>query len=113
MELRRIPLPTSHLYQEFLRSTHLSVGVYRLAADGTDVQQPHAEDELYYVLAGRGRFTSEGKTVDVEPGLCLFVHAGEPHRFHDIVEMLELLVVFSRRVARVMVPTTPCTSKRR
>ena len=94
MELRRIPPPTNHLYQEFLRSEHLSVGVYRLAARGTDLQQPHAEGELYYVLAGRGRFTSEGKTVDVEPGLCVFVRAGEPHRFHDIVEALELLVVF-------------------
>lgn len=37
---------------------------------------------------------SGDKTVDAVPGQCLFVPAGEPHRFHDIVEKLELLVVF-------------------
>jgi mannose-6-phosphate isomerase-like protein (cupin superfamily) len=82
------------MYQEFLRSPGLSVGVYRLDPDAEDLQQPHAEDEVYYVLSGRARFTSGARTVDVKPGMCLFVPANEPHRFHDIAEALEVLVVF-------------------
>ena len=94
MEMRIIPSTGSRSYQEFLRSRDLSVGVYRLPPGATDSQQPHGEDELYYVLAGRASFTSGHNTVQAEPGLCLFVPAHEPHRFHDIVERLEVLVVF-------------------
>jgi mannose-6-phosphate isomerase-like protein (cupin superfamily) len=39
-------------------------------------------------------FTGDGRTVEVEAGLCLFVPALEPHKFHDITEDLEVLVVF-------------------
>ena len=94
MEAHRIPDAGSRRYQEFIRSPDLSVGVYRLDAGGIDPQQPHAEDEMYYVLAGRSRFTSGGRTVDIDAGLILFVPAGEVHRFHDIVEPLTLLVAF-------------------
>ena len=94
MEAHRIPDPGSRKYQEFIRSSDLSVGVYRLDADGIDSQRPHEEDEIYYVLTGRGRFTSADRTIDLDAGLTLFVPAGEIHHFHDIVEPLTLLVVF-------------------
>jgi len=94
MEVRQIPPAGNLRYQEFLRSGHLSVGVYRIEAGAEDLQRPHAEDELYYVMAGRARFTSRDRTVDVQPGACLLVPAHEPHRFHDIAEALDVLVVF-------------------
>ena len=40
---------------EHVRSNHLSVGTYSLAAAGTDDQVPHSEDEIYVVTAGRAR----------------------------------------------------------
>ena len=94
METRHLPGATKEPYQEFMRSQDLSVGVYRLAPGASDAQQPHTEDELYYVLEGRARFSSGETDVSVEPGLALFVASGEPHRFHDITEPLTLLVVF-------------------
>jgi mannose-6-phosphate isomerase-like protein (cupin superfamily) len=94
MEMRTLPLESDNPYQEFLRSPDLSVGVYRLRPGATDSQQPHKEDELYYVLAGRAKFTADGETVEVAAGMCLFVPAFESHRFHDITEPLEVLVVF-------------------
>ena len=42
------------LYREFLRVPDLSAGLYVLEAGATDPQSPHTEDELYYVVAGRG-----------------------------------------------------------
>ena len=39
-------------YLEFLRSSALSVGLYVLAAGEQDLQQPHTEDEVYYVISG-------------------------------------------------------------
>jgi mannose-6-phosphate isomerase-like protein (cupin superfamily) len=94
MDLRTIPHPSGPPYQEFLRSRNLSVGVYRLQPGATDSQQPHSEDELYYVMHGRAKFTAGDRTIDIEPGLCVFVQANESHRFHDVTELLELLVVF-------------------
>lgn len=82
------------LYEEFLRVPDLSAGLYVLEAGATDPQSPHTEDELYYVIRGRGRVTVGDEARDVVPGSLVFVAARVPHRFHDIIERLEILVVF-------------------
>ena len=81
-------------YLEFLSVPDLSVGLYVLAAGEVDRQGPHTEDEVYYVIAGRGRVTVGDDARDVGPGSIVFVAAGVPHRFHDITEELTLLVAF-------------------
>src|SRR5258708_12386492 len=60
-------------YLEFFRNRQLSIGVYELPAGGVDGQQPHAEDEIYYVAAGRDT-----------------VRAGPDHPVHPIQEDLTL-----------------------
>ena len=85
---------SGRLYHEFLRVPDLSAGIYTLEAGATDPQQPHTEDELYYVVAGRAMVTVGEETRPVVPGSVVFVAAGVPHRFHDIAERLELLVMF-------------------
>jgi mannose-6-phosphate isomerase-like protein (cupin superfamily) len=82
------------LYHEFLRVPDLSAGIYVLNAGGVDAQSPHTEDELYYVVSGRGVVTVAAETRPVVPGSTIFVAARVPHRFHDIAERLVLLVVF-------------------
>ena len=84
----------ARLYEEFLSVPNLSVGLYVLEAGGIDPQSPHTEDEVYYVIAGRGVITVGAEDRPVEPGSVVFVPAREPHRFHDITERLELLVAF-------------------
>jgi len=83
------------LYREFLRVESMSAGLYVLEAGASDPQSPHAQDEIYYVLSGRARFTSGGEDREVAPGDVLFVPAQEEHRFHSIEERLSLLVVFA------------------
>jgi len=85
---------TGRLYHEFLTVDDLSAGVYVLEAGATDPQSPHGEDELYYVVSGRGAITVGDETRDVAAGSLVFVAATVPHRFHDIAERLELLVFF-------------------
>ena len=79
---------------EHFRVPALSVGTYRIVAGGTDDQHPHAEDEIYVVRAGRARLVAGDESVAVGPGSVVFVPAGEAHRFVDISEELEVLVVF-------------------
>ena len=82
------------LYREFLRAPDLSAGLYVLEAGATDPQSPHSEDELYFVVSGRGRITVGDETRDVSARCLVFVAASVPHRFHDIDERLEILVAF-------------------
>lgn len=82
------------LYREFLRAPDLSAGLYVLEGGATDPQSPHTEDELYFIVRGRGSVTVGAETREVETGSLVFVEATVAHRFHDIVERLEILVVF-------------------
>ena len=82
-------------YLEFLRVPSLSLGVYRLPAGGIDPQQPHTEDEVYYVVSGRGsiRIGDEDRAVTADS--IAFVSAKVEHRFHSIIEDLTILVFFA------------------
>jgi quercetin dioxygenase-like cupin family protein len=86
-------------YKEFLRVPAMSAGVYVLPAGSIDHQNPHREDEIYYVIRGHARFTAgpEDKKEDkeVSAGSVIFVAAGVAHHFYDITEELEGLVFFA------------------
>jgi len=83
------------VYLEFLRSNSLSVGVAVFEAGSVDTQSPHNEDEVYYVVSGRGHITVDGEPRDVAAGSVVFVGAHVPHHFHDVDEDLEVLVFFA------------------
>ena len=85
---------TGRAYLEFLSVPDLSAGLYVLEAGEDDRQQPHTEDEVYAVVAGRGRLRMGDEEVAVGPGSVAFVAAGIEHRFHDITERLTILVAF-------------------
>jgi mannose-6-phosphate isomerase-like protein (cupin superfamily) len=85
----------AEIWTEPLRAPAISVGVYLLTAGSQDEQTPHDEDEIYYVVRGRAALRVESSTRTVGPGDCIFVAAGDTHRFEDITEDLELLVVFA------------------
>lgn len=86
---------TGRPYLEFLRVPALSMGVYHLRAGDADGQQPHAEDEVYYVVSGRASFLAAGERRDVRPGDVLFVEKHVDHRFVEIIEDLTVLVFFA------------------
>jgi quercetin dioxygenase-like cupin family protein len=92
---------SSQAYRQFINRGSLSAGLYVLEAGATDPQQPHAEDEVYYVLGGRGRITVAGEERPVAAGDVIFVAAEAEHRFHDIAETLSLLVFFAPEHANV------------
>lgn len=83
------------LYDEFLRVDSLSAGLYVLPADAPDPQSPHDQDEVYVVLTGSASFTAAGDTIRVTAGSTIFVPAHEEHRFHDVTERLEVVVLFA------------------
>ena len=84
-----------HGYIDFLASDKLSVGLAVWPAGSADRQQPHREDEVYYVISGRGVMKVANEDRQVKPGSLVFVAAGVEHRFHDITEDLRVLVFWA------------------
>ena len=82
-------------YLEFIRKPSLSVGLYMLSAGAIDQQEPHTEDEVYYIVSGRGSIQVDKESRPVEAGSVVFVQANVEHRFHTITEDLTILVFFA------------------
>lgn len=91
-------------YLEFLRVPSLSVGLYALPTGGPDLQAPHREDEVYYVLEGRAKLRIGDHDRDVTAGSLVYVEANMDHRFHEIEQDLTVLVFFAPAET---VPGTP------
>ena len=82
-------------YEVVHESGGLQLGVYVLVAPEPDRQQPHADDEVYVVLEGRGTLDIDGERVDLREGHAAFVPARTPHQFVGY-ENLSVLVIFER-----------------
>ena len=83
-------------YLQFLDVSSMHMGIYTLAAGAKDGQQPHTQDEIYYVEAGVAKINIRGKDFDVKRGSIIFVPAHAPHHFHSIKSDLKTLVFFSK-----------------
>ena len=94
-DLERKQSESDQPYLEFLWRRGMSVGLYRLPVGAEDRQHPHAADEMYLVLRGRGTLRVRDEDVEVGPGSVVSVDHGEDHRFVEIAEDLHLLVVFA------------------
>lgn len=57
-------------------------------------QSPHAQDEIYFIVRGRGVLLHDGKREPFESGDLLFVAAGIEHQIEDISEDFALWRVF-------------------
>jgi mannose-6-phosphate isomerase-like protein (cupin superfamily) len=83
------------LYLEFLKVPDLSMGLYILPVGGVDPQQPHTEDEVYYVVSGRAKIQVANEDRAVQVGSIVYVAKNIEHRFHSIEEELTVLVFFA------------------
>jgi mannose-6-phosphate isomerase-like protein (cupin superfamily) len=96
--LAQLPGPPTPSWPQGARSVsmfkHGTLELKHYAPRGSDPQQPHTRDEVYVVVAGRGRFDNGGEVVDCEAGDALFVPAGRPHRFLDFSDDFATWVVF-------------------
>ena len=83
------------LYLEFLNVPDLSMGLYVLPVGGTDPQNPHTEDEVYYVVSGTAKVKVADEDRDVKAGSIVYVAKNVEHKFHSVEEELTLLVFFA------------------
>lgn len=79
-------------FARLIRHGTLLVGLY--TPHGSDPQEPHPQDEVYFVHSGRGSFIRGDEREAFGPGDALFVPAHVPHRFEDFSDDLLVWVAF-------------------
>lgn len=94
-EIRRSLNSGQVQYKEFLRVPSLSCGVYQLPKGAKDMQTPHDEDEVYFVMTGKARMQVAEELREVSAGDILYVKATEDHSFFEIEEDMTMLVFFA------------------
>ena len=81
-DVQRLRASGNAPYHEFLHVPSMSAGVYELGVGNEDKQQPHTEDELYFVVSGRATILVGEENMPVEAGSMVYVPARVIHRFH-------------------------------
>lgn len=90
--LERLPGPEGQRFASVFRHGSLEVEIY--APRGTDPQQPHTRDEIYFVVTGTGEFVCGDARRTFGPGDILFAAAGAVHRFENFSGDLTVWVLF-------------------
>lgn len=90
--LARLPGPAGERFAELIAHGSMRTELY--APRGHDPQQPHAQDELYFIHSGRGQFVQGEERHRFAPGDAFFVPAGQPHRFENFSDDFATWVVF-------------------
>ena len=89
-------------YSFFKKTPHLAL-VFRKRAlkPGSGIgYHEQTEDEIYYVLSGRGTMTIDGKSFDVGPGTAVLTRPGSSHGLKQIGEEdLVILINYEQKVS--------------
>ncbi|HEX6791255.1 MAG TPA: cupin domain-containing protein [Candidatus Krumholzibacteria bacterium] len=88
----RLPGPGGKPFVELFRYGPVSVEIY--GPREVDMQQPHAQDELYIVARGHGEFRNGPIRHTFATGDVMFVPAGVEHRFEHFSDDFLVWVVF-------------------
>ena len=100
--LKRLPGAPDGAYPEGVPfATVMAGGSMRLEVfapgsntDGRDRQQPHSQDELYFVHGGDGEIIINDQRFAARAGDAFFVAAGVAHRFENFSTDFVTWVVF-------------------
>jgi mannose-6-phosphate isomerase-like protein (cupin superfamily) len=96
--LKRLPAaptdryPAGAPFVTMMAGGTMSVEVF--APKTADLQEPHRQDELYFIQSGTGELVINGQRFDAATGDAFFVAAGVTHRFENFSEDFVTWVVF-------------------
>ncbi|MDA7943376.1 MAG: cupin domain-containing protein [Nitrosopumilus sp.] len=81
-------------FETFADIGGIAAGVLALDPGDEDTQEPHGEDEAYYIIEGDGYLRIGGRDYAVRPGMVFLVEAGREHRFHGNTRRLTAAYFF-------------------
>ncbi len=100
--LARLPAAPTQTYPQgtpfvtMMAGGTMSVEVFAPSSSGLgeDLQQPHTQDELYFIQRGVGELVINEQRFDAAAGDAFFVAAGALHRFENFSDDFVTWVVF-------------------
>jgi mannose-6-phosphate isomerase-like protein (cupin superfamily) len=90
--LERVPTAEGKRFATIFEHGSLVVEIY--APRGSDPQQPHTRDEVYFVSTGSGEFVCGDTRTEFGPTDLVFAAAGVGHRFENFTDDLAVWVLF-------------------
>jgi mannose-6-phosphate isomerase-like protein (cupin superfamily) len=90
--LIRVPTAEGKRFATIFKHGSLLVEIY--APRGSDPQQPHTRDEVYFVAAGAGEYVCGQTRKPFGPTDFLFAAAGTEHRFENFTDDFAVWVIF-------------------
>lgn len=90
--VEKLPGPEGKRFATIFEHGTLAVEIY--APVGTDPQQPHNRDEIYFVASGSGEYVCGESRERFGPTDLLFAAAGAVHRFENFTDHLVVWVLF-------------------
>ena len=73
---------------------HGDMSVEYFSPKQVDRQTPHAQDEIYVIARGHGKFNRNGEVLPCKSGDLLYVPAGMAHHFFDFSDDFATWVIF-------------------
>ncbi len=86
-------------HTEALDAGPLTIEVGTYPAGTSTPKNPHNEEEVYYVISGKGKLRVGDETHTIEAGDMVYVEPALEHDFFDITEDLEVLIIFGPSLA--------------
>ena len=81
-------------FHTFINKDSLATGILILKPGEEDTQEPHENDEVYFVISGNGYLKIKNKNYKVSKDKLFFVAKGTSHFFHSNTEDLKVLYFF-------------------
>lgn len=85
---------SSSYFQTFINKNSLAAGVLVLQSGEEDIQVPHDNDEVYYIISGDGFLKIKDKNYKVSKDKLFFVAKDVEHYFHGNKKELKVLYFF-------------------
>ena len=82
-------------FHTFINKDSLAAGILFLKPGEEDTQEPHENDEVYFVISGNGYLKIKNKNYKVSKEKLFFVAKGVPHYFHSNTKELKVLYFFA------------------
>jgi mannose-6-phosphate isomerase-like protein (cupin superfamily) len=86
---------SDNCFHTFINNENLSAGVLVLKPGEEDIQEPHDNDEVYFIIKGNGFLKIKNKDYGISENKMYFVEKNVPHFFHGNSKKLIVLYFFS------------------
>ena len=81
-------------FHTFINRDSLAAGILMLKPGEEDTQEPHENDEIYFIISGNGFLKIKNNDYEISKDKLFFIGKDVPHYFHSNTKELKVLYFF-------------------